>query len=60
MSKEFGLFNIFWNNHPNHMPFLNLTKGTVPKGEWGLKISLNLIEDCNCSEHINCKQVAYQ
>lgn len=43
--KEFGIFEKFWNGHPNHLPFLYLTQTKDNSIEWNLEINLNLVNN---------------
>lgn len=36
----FGVFNSFWDEHPNHLPFLNLRESLDDPKEWNLQISI--------------------
>jgi hypothetical protein len=37
---EFGVFNNFWDEHPNHLPFLNLREWSHEPKEWNLQTSI--------------------
>jgi hypothetical protein len=37
---EFGVFNNFWDEHPNHLPFLNLRESKDDPKEWNLQTSI--------------------
>jgi hypothetical protein len=37
---EFGVFNNFWDGHPNHLPFLNLRESKDDPKEWNLQTSI--------------------
>lgn len=37
---EFGVFNNFWDEHPNHLPFLNLRESEDDPKEWNLQTSI--------------------
>lgn len=57
MSKKlnFGVFNDFWNGHPNHLPLINLHETPNPSKEWNLAKSidrLNYIISKNSSNDI--------
>ncbi|WP_405368432.1 hypothetical protein [Nonlabens sp. Asnod2-A12] len=47
---NFGIFNDFWNGHPNHLPFLNLYEIPNPPKEWNLNKSIDIL-DCIVSEN---------
>jgi hypothetical protein len=38
---EFGVFNNFWDGHPNHLPFLNLRESKADPKEWNLQTSIS-------------------
>jgi hypothetical protein len=38
---EFGVFNNFWDGHPNHLPFLNLRESKGDPKEWNLATSIS-------------------
>lgn len=40
----FGVFNDFWNGHPNHLPFLNLYDISNPPEEWNLTKSIDRLD----------------
>jgi hypothetical protein len=39
-TMEFGVFNSFWDGHPNHLPFLNLRESKDDPKEWNLQTSI--------------------
>jgi hypothetical protein len=41
---NFGVFNIFWDQHPNHLPFLNLMESAHDPKEWNLQISISKLD----------------
>ena len=52
---NFGVFNIFWNGQPNHLPLMTLQYDNDEPKEWNLKKSLSLIESIvseNATENI--------
>ena len=53
---EFGVFNNFWDEHPNHLPFLNLRESKDDPKEWNLQTSiakLYSIQKSHSDEDIN-------
>lgn len=46
MSKmpNFGIFNDFWDGHPNHLPLMNLYDIPNPPKEWNLSKSINRLD----------------
>lgn len=41
---NFGVFNDFWNGHPNHLPFMNLYDIPNPPKEWNLTKSIERLD----------------
>jgi len=53
---NFGVFNIFWDEHPHHLPFLNLREYDFEEKEWNLQISINKLSailGSNSKEELN-------
>jgi len=42
--RIFGIFDNFWDGHPNHLPFLDLYESQDDPEEWNLQLSLNKLE----------------
>lgn len=45
-----GIFQEFWDGHPNHMPFLGLHDDNDLPSEWNLNLSLKKL-DLLCNKH---------
>lgn len=41
---NFGVFNDFWNGHPNHLPLMNLYDIPNPPKEWNLTKSVDRLD----------------
>jgi hypothetical protein len=41
---NFGIFNDFWDGHPNHLPFMNLYDIPNPPKEWNLIKSIERLD----------------
>ncbi len=41
---NFGVFNDFWNGHPNHLPLMNLYDIPNPPKEWNLTKSIHRLD----------------
>ncbi len=41
---NFGVFDDFWNGHPNHLPFMNLYNIPNPPKEWNLTMSIDRLD----------------
>jgi hypothetical protein len=41
---NFGIFNDFWNGHPNHLPLMNLYDIPNPPKEWNLTKSIDRLD----------------
>jgi hypothetical protein len=41
---EYGIFNTFWNGHPNHLPLLSLLESNDDPAEWNLKMSIKQLD----------------
>ena len=40
----FGIFNEFWNEHPNHLPLMGLNNDNDEPKEWNLNKSLERLD----------------
>ena len=41
---DYGVFNDFWNGHPNHLPLMNLHIDNNQPTEWNLNKSLERLD----------------
>ncbi|WP_417559023.1 hypothetical protein [Mesoflavibacter zeaxanthinifaciens] len=50
---NFGVFNDFWNGHPNHLPLMNLYDIPNPPKEWNLTKSIDRLDNIVSKNSIN-------